>query len=373
MPLDFLNPFRREKKHHVRSASDVTAAFQYYLGRYPEDDDAHDWHHRKSGGQLDRLRDILGDTDEFRRNVETTVRSSPGTYFAPRPNAPKICVLGNCQGPNIAIAIAALAAQPVSVCGLEIMDVGNRRAEFERLISDADYVVACQVFNDIYKPVSASHIRTHIGKRVLEYSPVHFTGLHPDMLVLGSYGQRILSPLGDYNSRITLSAYLNGLNESQAADQFTQAVYERAHYFHEFEWSTNTILQREGALDEDGIRIADWLLPTIREKPLLYTMNHPNSRVFERFAVQILDRIGIEHRPLPIELIPNTLSTAAIWPVDPIIAEANGTCYNTSHTYWANNVALPLDEFIWRSFRAYDQIESETLSDAMGKRVIEMS
>jgi len=373
MISNIFDRFRPNATQGRYSPSDVIAAFQYYLGRYPEDQAAFDWHQEKTGGKLDRLREIFGNSDEFRQGISNPTRSSIGTFFAPRTNAPKICVLGNCQGPNIAMAISAISKQAVSVCGLEIMDVSNRLNEFERIIADSDYVVACQVFNEKYRPLSPDAIRKKFGKPVLEYSPVHFTGLHPDMLVLGNYGQRIRSPLGDYNSRIVLSAFVNGLSQAQTVEQFNRSVYARAHYFEEFEWSTKVMTEREGKFaGENGITIADWFLPEVLRAPLLFTINHPNSRVFERFARLILDRVGVERHDVPSELIPNALASGAIWPVDPIIAEANGASYSTKLTYWANNVPLPLDEFIWRSFQAYEQLGTEVLGEAMGAAVIEM-
>ncbi|MGE6693718.1 WcbI family polysaccharide biosynthesis putative acetyltransferase [Sphingobium limneticum] len=350
--------------------TDTLSAFQYYLGRYPESHDVSDWLEKTSEGSFLRMREALGQSDEFRSRDNTVAKPRQGTFFAPRPDAQKICVLGNCQGPNIAMALAALSKEPLSVSGLEIMDLPNCRPEMLKLVQDADTVVACAVFNPAYTDVAPETIRTAYGKRVLEYSPIHFTGFHPDILILGHFGERIRCPMGDYNSRIVLSAYLAGLSPEEASRQFNRDVYERAGYFNEFHWSSDTMMTREDRLGPDGIRIGEWLLSTIKTTPLLYTVNHPNSHVFVEFAARILDKLGISRIATAAELVGNSLMGSARWPIDPIIAEAHGTWYSTPPVYWADNVPMPVEEFAWRSYLAYDCHDRQLLVDGMGERAI---
>ncbi|WHO39986.1 WcbI family polysaccharide biosynthesis putative acetyltransferase [Sphingobium sp. AP49] len=350
--------------------SNVISAFQYYFGRYPENEDVIASHEGMSGGNFDAMRENFSLSEEYRQNYFTVTKPRNGTFFRPMQDGVKICVLGNCQGPNIAMAIASLAQAPVSVCGLEIMDFSETSGEMASIIKDADYVVACKTYNENYKSVSPDYIRSEYGKKTFEYSPVHFTGLQPDILVLGHYGQRIRGPLGDYNSRVVLSAFCRGMTVSECVGAFNEDTYQRAAYFAEFGWSRDTMLQREAALDEDGLRIADWFLDNIRRTPLLYSVNHPNSRVFAHFAQLILSKIGVPARRMPVDMIPNTLASQVIWPVAPELARANGVGYDTDLAYWCNNVMLNLDEMVWRSYKTYETLGRDFLIEAMGERAI---
>jgi hypothetical protein len=352
----------------------VPWAYQYYLARYPEDQNAVAWNENISQRRFDLMREHITASDEYKLSggLFSVPPSKPGTFFAPRSRGPKICVLGNCQGPGIARAIAAIAAEPVSVCGIEIMEIAQTRDDMIGLVQGADYIIVCKVQNPEYKDVAPETIRETYGKDVMEFSPVHFTGLQPDIVVLGSFGKRIMSPLGGYNSRIILSSFLSGLRQDACVEAFNSENFERAGYFREFELSTKTMFAREKDL-ANGIRIADWFLDEIRRTPLLYTMNHPMSRVFVQFAAQVLDRIGIaRHKVLP-EFIANPLSGDVIWPVDSIIAQANGIGYDTLPLYWKNSVPLPRDEFIWRSYKAYESIDLAFLREAAGDQIVDLA
>jgi len=350
--------------------SNVISAYQYYLGRYPEDVGAVDYHSGRSGGDLAELRKSLTTAPEYSESLFKVPQPKPGTFFFPRANAPKVCVLGNCQGPNIALALAAISKAPISVCGLEIMDFQASAEWMIELIKDADYVVACKTYDPKFEPISPEVIRDTYRKQVFEYSPVHFTGLHPDILILGAFRDRILSPVGDYNSRIVLSAFVSGLSQAECLDAFCAEIYDRADYFTEFQRSNETMAKREEALDDDGLRFREWFVEQIKDVPLLYSVNHPNSRVFYEIAHRILDKIGLSYRPIMPEMVTNTLSSQVIWPVEREFSEAHDLAYESTPLYWRGNVPLDREEFVWRSYLAYDALGSDRLAEVMGPRVI---
>lgn len=347
----------------------VSWAYQYYLGRYPESISAKDWHEYNSGGDFAAMRDALTDSDEYRiSGLFSTPKPRIGTFFHPQENSPKICVLGNCQGPEIAKAIAAMATVPISVCGLEIMDIAHTRNEMIDLIRSADHIVSCKVYSEEYSDISCEIIREKYKKDVIEFSPIHFTGVHPDMIVLGAYGKRVQSPIGDYNSRIILSAFISGMSQLETADLFREETYERSGYFNEFGWSETTMIEREEKLGENGVRIAEWFLREVKQTPLLYTVNHPAPTVFGKFAEKILDHVGISRRNAAVNLAGDKLSTDVIWPVEPEVAARHGIAYDTAPLYWKGGVALTREEFVWRSFKSYATIGNEFLIDAIGPR-----
>lgn len=344
--------------------------YQYYLGRYPESQYAFEAHEVATKGNFELLRDKFIHSEEYQKSQFDIPRPLQGTFFLPRSEGTKICVLGNCQGPNIAMTIAAIAKDPISVCGLEIMDIRQNREKILSLIKQSDIVVCCKTYSPEYADVSPETIRESYRKETLEYSPVHFTGIHPDILTLGSYGQRVRSPLGDYNSRIVLSSYVSSLSSEACLNSFNQKTYESAEYFNEFKWSSEVMKEREANLGPNGIKIADWFLTEIREKPLLYSVNHPNSRVFIEYAKSIMDMVGIKYDTSYQDMIYNTLIPEIRWPVDPIISNFHNINYHTNNLYWKNNIALPIDEFIFRSYKAYDHYGRDFLSNIMTGKII---
>lgn len=84
----------------------------------------------------------------------TLARPFPSTFISWSPQAPKVCVLGNCQGPNIAKALNAVSRAPLSTCGLEIMAFSSNKASFFKAIDSADYIVACKTYSPEFEEIN---------------------------------------------------------------------------------------------------------------------------------------------------------------------------------------------------------------------------
>lgn len=350
--------------------SEVISAFQYYLSRYPENEQTISYLHSVSGGNFNILRERIAEAPEYERNLHRAHPAKTGCFFKPVANAPKIVVLGNCQGPNIAMALSSICAVPISTCGLEIMSIDTDRSEMMKIIEDAQYIVSCKTYNDIYKDLSAESLRNRLGVPIIEYSPIHFTGIHPDIIVVGKYGKRIIGPIGDYNSKIILSAFCRGMSTQECLESFNEETYRKAQYFEQFSLSARTMLEREAALGEYGLKIGEWFIEEVKNSPLLYSINHPTSSVFIRFASEILDLIDMPRRMVPSEIVQNTLHGQVIWPVDQEISGHHNISYDSGPLYWSNGVALDREEFIWRSYKSYSSIGKDLILDALRDEII---
>ena len=349
--------------------SEIHWAFQYYFGRYP-DPAAQDFFRHNGIASADTIRDTLSQSAENAGNLHGSRRFQGGTFFQWNVGAQKVCVLGNCQAPGIARAIAHFAQQPLSVAGLEIMSISNYRAEILAVTESADVILACKTYSPEYSALSAATLRERYKKRVIEYSPLHFCGLHPDISILGTFQRRLLCPLGAYNSAIILSSYLHGLTELECLRVFNEATYRAAGFYTEFTRSENEFYRREELLQGESVRIASWFFDELKRTPLLLNVNHPTSSVFAQYAARFLDLMDLEVADQAPDTLPNLLTTDAIWPVLPEIAQEHHLTYKSAPIFWQNMVALSLEEFVRGSYKSYEKCDAAELRYAAGDRLI---
>jgi hypothetical protein len=313
-------------------------------------------------GSSAELRSAIYNSGEASQFRHTLARSYPSSYISWAPNAPKICVLGNCQGPNIAKALTAVSRAPLSTCGLEIMAFNSNKDAFFKAIDSADYVVACKTYSADFEEISIDALRLRRPNCVLEYSPIYFEGLHPDIIYLGSRGNRVYSPIGDYNSRITLAGYLAGHGVKDTIDFFNEQTYADSSFFDVFAKSEQEFRRRESVLGPDSVLFSDLFFSKIRDVPLLYSVNHPTSELLIDIAKIILDRLGFRSVNVSPSLFSNTLSDNVIWPIPEEFTVHHGLRYRTNAAFSLNQSAINLEEFIWRSHQIYGAVSRDLLT-----------
>lgn len=339
---------------------DVELAYRYHFGRPPENEAVVQHHMTAHAHDPAELRRALLESPEW-SGVARNVTAANDAFCVWRPGQPKIIVLGNCQGPGIGRAIASLA--DFSVLGLDILNVSLDQPALLRLLAGADRLLA-PVLSERFGPLHSERVRDHFGGRVRLYSLPYFRGIHPDTVYLGEWGNRIQSPLGDYHSAVVVRSFLDGLSSRECVDRFSAGL-TRLNPKAAFRRSAEELRRREAAVD---IRIADWLLATIRRKPCLYTINHPTSDLFVGIAETFLAELG--HRPTktPGALLGNVLAGGVIWPVHAVIAQALGLRYATGDVFQSGSTILDLDEYVTRAYQLYDPIERGALQAAFAAR-----
>ena len=69
-----------------------------------------------------------------------------------------------------------------------------------------------QPLSDNFGDIRSERLRKKYGSRFRQYTNLYFTGYHPDLTYYGDRGVRLQSAMGDYNSRIALISYLQGVS-----------------------------------------------------------------------------------------------------------------------------------------------------------------
>ena len=142
--------------------------------------------------------------------------------------------------------------------------------------------------------------------RVVNFTNIYFTGLHPDATYIGGMGKRFLSPVGDYHSRITYLAYSKGLTIEACIQKFSSETYDKLGYYGQWDSSSIELINRDAKND---VKFAEEFLEITSKNLTLLTFNHPTSLVFNKLGNRLLNFIGLKEITLPIESQPNFLAT----------------------------------------------------------------
>lgn len=192
--------------------------------------------------------------------------------------------------------------------------------------------------------------------RVVSFTNIYFTGLHPDMTYFGGMGKRISSPLGDYHSKICLLAFKKGLSIDQCEKLFNDSTYRQLDFYTEWTESEAELRKRDDHLD---IKFADDFFQMTRRESTLYTFNHPLGIVFSRFLEKIYKYFDLTPSNFPDSYFYNYLSHNAWWPVYPEINEfhklKNMMPVNFKAPDHLSRKFYNLTEFISSSYRLYTE------------------
>jgi hypothetical protein len=190
--------------------------------------------------------------------------------------------------------------------------------------------------------------------QLISFTNIFFTGLHPDMTYIGSLGKRILSPLGDYHSKICLLSYLKGYSVEKSASLFNTNTYEKLNFFNIWEESAKELISRDTQLD---IKFALEFLSTAKQEAALFTFNHPLATVFNKLLKNISKYLGVRYADYPASYFYNYLANNAWWPIYQEIGDCHKIPYSTpmlfkSPDHLAREM-LDLANFISKSYKSY--------------------
>jgi hypothetical protein len=350
-------------------AADLDWAWRYYLGRAPTAAEA-GTALAAAGGDADALR-----LHAFAHPAAAARAGDPrmppnGKFHVWRGGAPKVLVLGNCQGPNIARALHSLSQRALSVAGLDVTTFTREREEFLLAAAEADVILAPSTTSAEFAELSVAALRASVRAEVVGYVPVHFAGLFPDITYLGARGQRVLSPIGDYHSRIVFRAFMQGRSQAECLQAFNAETFAEQRYFEAFDIARREWERRESRLAPDDISLRSWFFERLRDRPMLYSSNHPTEAVFTEFTKRFCTRIGLRYSRQSNYICPNTLSFGAIWPILPELAQHHGLRYGTPHVYSNNTYMMGAEEFVWRSYQLYAGYDRAILEESASSRKI---
>lgn len=343
-------PSERESEQAPPTRADLDWAYAYYHASWPRASESPVSVQSRAG-----LRNALFGADEATR--AQGIPLGLGEFTCWKRSGRRIFVLGNCQAPEVARCLASMTE--ASVFGIEVMRAVEKSDPdflFE-LMESSDVIVTASIGAD-WGRFATESLRNTFPKKVLSFTSVYYAGVHPDITYLGEYGERILSPLGDYHSKIVIASYLAGLSELACARKFTAAGFEEAGYLTVRDESIAEYLRRDRDVD---IRWAEQFLQRVVDSPLLNTVNHPNPTAIGLLAHQIGHEISEPMQAADGIAVPTVLQSDVVWPVHEGWSVIAGLAYRTPPVFWRRHYMMTLDEFIWRSYRLYDQRGREAL------------
>jgi hypothetical protein len=192
--------------------------------------------------------------------------------------------------------------------------------------------------------------------RVLSFTNIYFSGLHPDITYFGGMGKRVMSPLGDYHSRICLLSFIKGYSLDQCTNLFNSKNYDQLDYYKEWDKSDTELRRRDSTLD---IKFADGFLEMTKNEPTLYTFNHPLGPVFYHLAEKIFTGLELAFPKFPTSYFYNYLATNAWWPIYPEIGDFNSIKFDHPMIFKSpdhlSRKFYSLEQFVAASFALYAQ------------------
>lgn len=325
---------------------DLRWAYQAYLGRAPDSQEAIAFFLDKFGTNVQRLQQAFLDS----REMQDRVSAVPPTdrFCVWKPGKPRIAITGGALAPDLARAVAALA--DVSVLGADVVR-GDWPAEtLMSYLEDADCLLV---------PLDDTECRRRFSSKTLCFQPPVFTGIHPDLVMSHLAMQNMPAPAGRYHSRIVLESFLDGVTINQCLDRYADGAVMALQPRHRYETARSDFLARDAGAD---IGIAAWFLKTLPKQPLLYTPDHASAEVVLAIARLALRRFEIDTTAHHPALLQTALPARMIWPVYPAVARLLRLDYATAPAMQVNGTVLPLPEFVVRSYHAYRQFNRDALS-----------
>ena len=278
----------------------------------------------------------------------------------------RIALLGNCQS-------TALASVLYRVKGIKIETVVDVNAEGSDVYNHSfhkaahlDLVDFCfsQPLSDNFGDIRSERLRKKYGSRFKQYTNLYFTGYHPDLTYYGDRGVRLQSAMGDYNSRIALISYLQGVSIDETTKRFNDATYQRLGYYDQFQASHDELLRRDEAND---VRFAADFFAVAKRSLPLYTVNHPTATALASLAEMIAQAAGQDRPAIDPDFVRNPLAEGSIWPVYPEIASALGLEYSGGTTFYPSfneeRPPMSLRDFVALSFERYNDFGRQKLLD----------
>ena len=279
----------------------------------------------------------------------------------------RILVVGTCQAPEVGRCMQVLL--PRAEVEFHEWVTLERRARFAALaerLPDFDIVFAQPQGQERYAALSDEVLRDR-ARRLNFFPIVSFTGLHPDCVYLPG---NLAGPMGEYHSALVVAAYRMGIPEHEVPPLFNALVFSALGYFSEASISRTYFLESAARL---GYDLADAFDGWMASGAFLHTLNHPKPLVIETLAQQALAKEGVEAGTPPSKMPASHLAQGETWPVYPEIAHRLGfegdMLFLPRQVGSARRKAMPLEEFVARSYALYASVPQERLADS---RILEL-
>lgn len=335
----------------------VRWAYRLIMGREPESEAAlaRTAHACES---LDDVRTAFLASDEFQEKTGLRVPVA-GRFRSDVDGAPRLCIIGNCQSPEIARHLACITGLPVT--GRDVTHYHQAsRPSWLADCDEADLIVTIPL-SERFDGVQVPQLQARYPGRVRVMNAPFFEGLFPDLVFLGGIGRRLVGPM-DGHSKLTLRSYLRGETVESCTRTFNATSFERYGYFTAWQASKQELIRRDADVD---IPLGDIFFEHVRTVPLLLTVNHPTTALYRMICEEICRTLDLPYAEVPLASMATAQAYWPVWPIFDALAEHHRLSYRTPQLFVREHEGWSLPRFVARSFEFYDRIGREPLVAAL--------
>jgi len=275
-----------------------------------------------------------------------------------------IAVIGDCQSHVLAQCIKFmnhdLTIEQYSTWSVKNLDI---------ILAENDFVF-CQspIAEKLTKDFPLSH------HKIIHIPHITFSAFHPDLVYVHTKegtpnptgeNRYVQSPIGDWNSSLTLLAWLHGIELEKTLALFNKDTFQRLGFLNQWHASELDLL-REGK--NAGMPLEEMLQEWIKLGCFMYGINHPKLPIVADLARAAMNKAGLAlYAHFPEEYLTDILKNSVIFPVYPEVAEHLGVKgeylfkMDSKRKSEFTFSTIPLREFVQGSFDAYAKIPREHL------------
>jgi len=263
-------------------------------------------------------------------------------------------MLGNCQVGGIADSLELISGGS-TVSGVLVSH--DPKVLFGELSEQLKHPGDTVLLHESVKEIIAVNDSLSVFARPENvYIPsISFSAFHPDIQYAFVNGVVIKSGLeSDWNSRVMLWAYSQGLSQRETENLFREDVFQALGYFDEWGKSSETLRK---SFDDCGFDYGRWIRSVQRTGIFMYGINHPMQIGLSQLAVQIAEKVFPNSHVVIEDLHTFTTDYLShiVWPVYPEIGDHLGV--EGSYHWRVARKHASLTEFIELCFSAWDKIE----------------
>ena len=194
-----------------------------------------------------------------------------------------------------------------------------------------------------------------VDSQVVVFPSITFSAFQPDIQYAFVNGVVVKNGLGgEWNSRIVLWAYLNGLTPTETEFLFCEEVFDALGYFDEWEKSTESL---RASFEICGLDYGRWVRAVQRTGVFMYGINHPMQIGLSQLTLQIAEKVfpHLVRESMDLEKITKDRLSKIVWPVYPEV----GSCLGVEGSYHWQSARKDADlaEFIRLCFATWDEYQ----------------
>lgn len=327
--MNLLGRFGRKslarKQTEKEAAEFVQTTFGALLARKA---DAHSLRHWigfiRSGGGVDKMIELIGDSAEFRRR---SAHASPSKRqqndvvalleeACQRPEAERdVAILGNCMARQIASVLQAVIwAQSRPFWLFTAPTLWDALADGSIDLTDIFRAHKTVWIQNWLWDLIAPRYQQYRSK-ILLFPPMRFYAYHPDMVQLGGGDPHVVidGPAEGCHSIIGTLAWKAGLSPADAVDLFRDDVHMRLNQYLWWETSKTQVIEHGRSCDLD---LEPMLARWTQTDCFMHTLNHAKLFVVADIVRAILEKTDTPIRPgRPERFAHDYFATSIVWPV----------------------------------------------------------